>query len=177
MKIVAPVRRALPFRTVFNLLGPMANPAGARRQVIGVYSPQAVPLVAEALAVSGHMRHVMVVHGDGGLDELSLSGESIVAEVKGTEVRQYVIRPADAGSHDFSGRPVRRRRRHKRGHLEEHFCGRAWAAPRHRAAERGGGCWSSRDSRTIYAAVRRKRVRRSTPTLFTRLVADMADRG
>jgi anthranilate phosphoribosyltransferase len=97
MKIVAPVRRALPFRTVFNLLGPMSNPAGARRQVIGVYSAAAVPLVAEALATSGHMHHVMVVHGDGGLDELSLSGKSIVAEVKGTEVRQYVIRPEDAG--------------------------------------------------------------------------------
>ena len=97
MMIVAPVRRALPFRTVFNLLGPMSNPAGARRQVIGVYSAQAVPLVAEALAFSGHMRHALVVHGDGGLDELSLSGESIVAEVKGSEVRQYVIRPEAAG--------------------------------------------------------------------------------
>ena len=97
MKIVAPVRRALPFRTVFNLLGPMSNPAGARRQVIGVYSAQAVPLVAEALAFSGHMHHAMVVHGAGGLDELSLSGESIVAEVKGSEVTQYTIRPEDAG--------------------------------------------------------------------------------
>ena len=97
MKIVAPVRRALPFRTVFNLLGPMANPAGARRQVIGVYSAQAVPLVAEALAFSGHMQHGMVVHGAGGLDELSLSGESIVAEVKGTDVVQYTLHPGNAG--------------------------------------------------------------------------------
>ncbi len=97
MKIVAPVRRALPFRTVFNLLGPMANPAGARRQVIGVYSAQAVPLVAEALAFSGHMQHALVVHGNGGLDELSLSGESIVAQVKGSDVTQYTIRPQDAG--------------------------------------------------------------------------------
>lgn len=97
MKIVAPVRRALPFRTVFNVLGPMSNPAGARRQVIGVYSPQLVPLVAEALALSGHMTHAMVVHGAGGLDELSLSGESIVAEVRGTDVQHYTIRPEDAG--------------------------------------------------------------------------------
>ena len=97
MKIVAPVRRALPFRTVFNLLGPMSNPAGARRQVIGVYSAAAVPLVADALAFSGHMQHALVVHGDGGLDELSLSGKSIVAEVRGSEVRQYVLSPEDAG--------------------------------------------------------------------------------
>lgn len=97
MKIVAPVRRALPFRTVFNLLGPMSNPAAARRQVIGVYSAEAVPLVAEALAISGHMQHALIVHGAGGLDELSLSGKSIVAEVKGTELRQYTLRPEDAG--------------------------------------------------------------------------------
>ncbi len=103
MKIVAPVRRALPFRTAFNVLGPMTNPAGARRQVIGVYAPHLVPLVAEALAHSGHMHHAMVVHGAGGLDELSLAGESIVAEVKGTEVKRYTVIPEDGGlkrSHD-----------------------------------------------------------------------------
>lgn len=97
MKLVAPVRRALPFRTVFNLLGPMTNPAAARRQVLGVYSPQAVDLVAEALAFSGHMEHALVVHGAGGLDELSLSGESIVAEVKGSDVRRFTVTPEDAG--------------------------------------------------------------------------------
>lgn len=97
MKLVASVRRALPFRTVFNLLGPMTNPAAARRQVLGVYSPQAVSLVAEALAFSGHMEHALVVHGTGGLDELSLSGDSIVAEVKGTEMRRFTVTPEDAG--------------------------------------------------------------------------------
>lgn len=97
MNIVAPVRRSLPFRTVFNLLGPMTNPAGARRQVIGVYSAQAVPLVAEALAAGGHMTHALVVHGAGGLDELSLTGESIIAEVTGSEVRHYSTAPAKAG--------------------------------------------------------------------------------
>lgn len=97
MKIVAPVRRSLPFRTVFNLLGPMTNPAGARRQVIGVYSAAAVPLVAEALAIGGHMAHALVVHGAGGLDEFSLSGESAVAEVKGGVVQQYAVIPSDAG--------------------------------------------------------------------------------
>jgi anthranilate phosphoribosyltransferase len=97
MKIVVPVRRALPFRTVFNLLGPMTNPAGARRQVIGVYAPEAVPLVAEALAAGGHMDHVLVMHGDGGVDELSLSGESIVAEVKGADVTHFRVSPEQVG--------------------------------------------------------------------------------
>ncbi len=97
MKIVAPVRRSLPFRTVFNLLGPMSNPAGARRQVIGVYSAAAVPLVAEALAQGGHMAHALVVHGHGGLDELSLSGESTVAEVMGSDVVHFAVTPQDAG--------------------------------------------------------------------------------
>lgn len=97
MKAVAPVRRALPFRTVFNLLGPMSNPAGARRQVIGVYAAEAVPLVAEALAISGHMQHALVVHGAGGLDELSLSGDSMVAEVKGGDIVMRTIGPEHAG--------------------------------------------------------------------------------
>ncbi len=97
MKIVAPVRRSLPFRTIFNLLGPMTNPAGARRQVIGVYSAEAVPLVAEALAEGGHMHHALVVHGAGGLDELALGGESLIAEVRGTEVLHYTVHPNDAG--------------------------------------------------------------------------------
>jgi len=95
MKIVAPVRRALPFRTVFNLLGPMVNPAGARRQVIGVYAREAVALVAEALALNA-MDHALVVHGSGGLDEFSLAGESLVAEVKGGAVRQFTVTPQDA---------------------------------------------------------------------------------
>ena len=95
MRIVAPVRRALPFRTVFNLLGPMTNPAGARRQVLGVYSPQAVPLVAEALAAAAHMHAALVVHGDG-LDELTLTGESTVAWVRGSDLEQRRLAPADA---------------------------------------------------------------------------------
>lgn len=97
MRVVAHVRRTLPFRTVFNLLGPMTNPAGARRQVLGVYSAAAVPLVAQALALGGHVDHALVVHGAGGLDELSLRGESVVAEVRRGDVRQYAVRPRDAG--------------------------------------------------------------------------------
>ncbi len=101
MRHAAPVRRRLPFRTVFNLLGPMSNPAGARRQLIGVYSAQAVTQVAEALATRGTMLHALVVHGTTsagkGLDELSLSGETIAAEVKGTTIRHLTLTPEDAG--------------------------------------------------------------------------------
>lgn len=96
MKVVAPVRRSLPFRTVFNLLGPMTNPAGARRQVLGVYSEQAVPLVAASLAISAHMHTAMVVHGQG-MDELALAGESTAALVAGSEMRTMRIAPGDAG--------------------------------------------------------------------------------
>jgi anthranilate phosphoribosyltransferase len=81
LKAVMPVRRALGVRTVFNVLGPLLNPAGARRQVMGVYSARLVPVVAEALALLG-AEHAMVVHGDGGQDELALSGPSEIAEVR-----------------------------------------------------------------------------------------------
>lgn len=101
MRHAAPVRRRLPHRTVFNLLGPMANPAGARRQVIGVYSPQAVGQVAEALAARGNMLQVLVVHGStplgAGLDEVSLSGETTAALVQGSDLRRIVLKPEDAG--------------------------------------------------------------------------------
>ncbi len=80
MKSVMPVRRALGIRTVFNLLGPLTNPAGASAQVMGVYSPHLLPLVAEAMALL-FTRHAFVVHGNTdnpsiGLDELSISGAS-----------------------------------------------------------------------------------------------------
>ncbi len=89
MKAVMPVRRALGVRTVFNILGPLANPAGASAQVMGVYTPRLVPLVAEAMALLG-TRHAFVVHGNTGtsadkpgeLDELSISGPSQIAEVR-----------------------------------------------------------------------------------------------
>ncbi len=101
MRHAAPVRRRLPFRTVFNLLGPMSNPAGARRQLLGVYSAHAVTQVAQALAARGTMRRALVVHGTTptgtGLDELSLSGDTIAAEVQGTSVRAMMLTPEDAG--------------------------------------------------------------------------------
>jgi anthranilate phosphoribosyltransferase len=104
MKSVMPVRRALGIRTVFNLLGPLTNPAGAPAQVMGVYAPHLVPLVAEALAMLG-TRHAFVVHGDTGaatgaavgIDELSISGTSHLAEVRGSHVVLSTITPEELG--------------------------------------------------------------------------------
>jgi anthranilate phosphoribosyltransferase len=96
MKAVMPVRKALGVRTVLHVLGPLLNPAGARRQVMGVYQSRLVPLVAEAMTMLG-AKHAMVVHGDGGLDELALSGPSEVAEVCDGAVTQYVVNPEQFG--------------------------------------------------------------------------------
>jgi anthranilate phosphoribosyltransferase len=96
MKAVMPVRRALGVRTVLHVLGPLLNPAGARRQVMGVYQARLVPLVAEAMTMLG-VGHAMVVHGDNGLDELALSGPSEVAEVRDGRVRQYAVAPEEFG--------------------------------------------------------------------------------
>ncbi len=107
MKAVMPVRRALGVRTVFNLLGPLTNPAGASAQVMGVYAPHAVPLVAEAMALLG-TRHAFVVHGQSetgkgaaasntGLDEISISGPTHLAEVHNGVVTLSTITPEDAG--------------------------------------------------------------------------------
>jgi anthranilate phosphoribosyltransferase len=96
LKAVMPVRRALGVRTILHILGPLLNPAGARRQVMGVYQSRLVPLVAEALTLLG-TRHAMVVHGDSGLDELALSGPSEVAEVRDGTASQYVVTPEEFG--------------------------------------------------------------------------------
>ncbi|QMV19508.1 anthranilate phosphoribosyltransferase [Granulicella sp. 5B5] len=101
MKAVMPVRRALGVRTVLHVLGPLLNPAGARRQVMGVYQPRLVPLVAEAMTLLG-AKHAMVVCGENGMDELAISGPSHVAEVFRSpngegSVREYVVMPEDFG--------------------------------------------------------------------------------
>ncbi|WP_263371233.1 anthranilate phosphoribosyltransferase [Granulicella cerasi] len=96
MKAVMPVRRAIGIRTVFNVLGPLLNPAGARRQVMGVYAERLVPLAAQAMTHLG-TTHALVVHGEGGLDELSLAGTSAVAEVRtGQPVALRSVEPEDA---------------------------------------------------------------------------------
>ncbi len=89
-------RRELALRTIFNLLGPLTNPAGARRQLLGVYDPTLVPLLAEVLGELGAER-ALVVHGAGGIDELSTLGRSHVAEWDGTKVKTYEIDPEELG--------------------------------------------------------------------------------
>jgi anthranilate phosphoribosyltransferase len=84
MKALGPLRKALGFRTIFNLCGPLTNPAGARNQVVGVLAPSRVLLVARTLAALG-ARRAFVVHGKDGIDELTTTGESIVARVEESE--------------------------------------------------------------------------------------------
>ncbi|MBB5316836.1 anthranilate phosphoribosyltransferase [Tunturibacter empetritectus] len=108
MKAVMPVRRALGVRTVFNILGPLTNPAGASAQVMGVYSAHLVPIVAEAMCLLG-THHAFVVHGstlrekgpagspDGSLDEISISGPTQLAEVHHGAITIATITPEDLG--------------------------------------------------------------------------------
>ena len=91
MKALGPLRRALGFRTIFNLCGPLTNPAGARVQVIGVLAPSRVLLVGRTLAALGAKR-AFVVHGTDGIDELTTTGESIVARVEETETGESSLR-------------------------------------------------------------------------------------
>ena len=96
MRHAAPVRRELAARTVFNVLGPLTNPAGARAQVVGVYSPLLVPVIADVLALLGAQR-AFVVHGAGGIDELSPAGPNLVYEVADGSVRRREIDPLELG--------------------------------------------------------------------------------
>jgi anthranilate phosphoribosyltransferase len=96
MRHAAPVRKELATRTVFNVLGPLTNPAGARAQVIGVYAQPLVRTIAEVLAQLG-ARRAFVVHGAHGIDELSPAGPNEVCEVVDGDVRSRVIDPADLG--------------------------------------------------------------------------------
>jgi anthranilate phosphoribosyltransferase len=104
---VGPVRRALGFSTIINLLGPITNPASARRQVVGVSDPELLPLVARALHALEHER-ALVVHGEAGLDEMSPLGPTMVAELKAGEVRDYRVDLPELGleparSEDIAG--------------------------------------------------------------------------
>ena len=106
MAAVAGIRRELGVRTMFNLLGPLANPAGARRQVMGVYRRELVPVMAEVLAATGG-QHVLVVHGDDGLDEISVSAPTTLCEVRDGTRRAYRITPADLGLREWPLEQVR----------------------------------------------------------------------
>jgi anthranilate phosphoribosyltransferase len=96
MRQAAQVRRELATRTVFNVLGPLTNPAGARAQVLGVYSPGLVRTLAEVLSALG-TRHAYVVHGAGDIDELSPCGPNLVCEVVDGEVREWQLDPGELG--------------------------------------------------------------------------------
>jgi len=96
MRHAAPVRRELATRTVFNVLGPLTNPAGARSQVLGVYAPELVRTVAEVLAQLG-TRRAFVAHGAQGIDELSPAGPNLVCEVVDGDVRERELDPLDLG--------------------------------------------------------------------------------
>lgn len=89
-------RREMGVRTVFNILGPLTNPAGAQHQLLGVYQPHLLTLVAEVLQRLGS-RHVLVAHGEDGLDEISLAAPTRIAELKDGEIREYVITPEELG--------------------------------------------------------------------------------
>ena len=96
MKHVAAVRRQLGVRTIFNMLGPMTNPAGANAQVIGVYAKQLTEMFARTLKSLGSLR-ALVVHGSDGLDEITITGESRVTELQNGEIQTYNIQPEDFG--------------------------------------------------------------------------------
>ena len=95
MKYVQPVRKTLGFRTVFNFLGPLANPAGAQAQVMGVADQGLMPVVAEALNLLG-VRHAIIVHSDG-LDEISTMGPTQIMELKAGKLIKWTLKPGDFG--------------------------------------------------------------------------------
>ena len=96
MKHAAPVRRELGVRTIFNLLGPLTNPASAKRQVMGVFDKNLTVKLAQVLQNLGS-EHVLVVHGEDGMDEISFSGDTFVAELKDGKITEYTLNPAHFG--------------------------------------------------------------------------------
>jgi anthranilate phosphoribosyltransferase len=102
MKHAAPVRKELGIRTLFNILGPLTNPAAAPNQLMGVFHADLVGIMARVLQRLGS-DHVMVVHGRDGLDEITLSGDTLVAELKDGEVREYLINPTQFGLAEHDG--------------------------------------------------------------------------
>ena len=168
-----PVRRELKVRTVFNLLGPLTNPAGASAQVAGVYDASFTELMAKALGELG-VRRAFVVHGADGLDEISLSGETSVAELRDRVVRSYTVAPEDFGLRraPLEADPRRRRKAQRGDHSSRLRASRprprARSAPRHRPRQfrRGSGCCGPRQRFPRWCASRRRiyRLRRRPRT-------------
>ena len=96
MKYVMPARQRIGEKTIFNLLGPHTNPCGAKRQIIGVYDKSLLNTFS-TVAKNLNMEHVMVVHGDDGLDEISISGPTNISEYKNYKIKEYTISPQDFG--------------------------------------------------------------------------------
>jgi anthranilate phosphoribosyltransferase len=106
MKHAAPVRKELGVRTIFNILGPLTNPAGAPNQLMGVFHPDLVGIQVRVLQRLG-AEHVLIVYGMNGMDEISLSGETMIGELKNGEVREYVVHPSDFGLPVYDTRVLR----------------------------------------------------------------------
>jgi anthranilate phosphoribosyltransferase len=106
MKVVAPVRKELGVRTLFNILGPLTNPAGAPNILMGVFHPDLVGIQVRALQQLG-ARHALVVWGRDGMDEISLGAATLVGELRDGEVREYEIEPEDFGLVMASSRNLR----------------------------------------------------------------------
>jgi len=96
MKYAVPVRKEIGIPTVFNVLGPLTNPAGARRQVMGVFAPRLVRLIADVM-VRLEVEHALVLHASDGVDEIALAGPTHVAEVRAGAVREFDLTPSDLG--------------------------------------------------------------------------------
>jgi len=105
MKHAAPVRKELGVRTLFNILGPLTNPAGAQRQLMGVFHPDLVGIQTRVLQRLG-AKHVMVVYGRDGLDEISISGETMVGEFVNGEIREYELHPSQFGLEVYDRRAI-----------------------------------------------------------------------
>ena len=106
MKYAAPVRRELGIRTLFNVLGPLTNPAGAENQVLGVFHPDLVGIMARVLQRLGS-HHVLVVHGADGMDEISINSDTYVAELKDGEISEYTVHPEQFGLNRASNELLR----------------------------------------------------------------------
>ena len=105
MKYAAPVRKDLGVRTIFNILGPLTNPAGAKQQVMGVFHPDLVGIQVRVLQRLG-AKHVMVVYGIDGLDEISISGETMIGELVKGEINEYNIHPSQFGLELYDRRAI-----------------------------------------------------------------------
>ena len=169
MKHAAPVRKELGVRTIFNILGPLTNPAGAPNQLLGVFHPDLVGIQVRVLQRLGS-KHVLVVYGKDGMDEISLGAATMVGELKDGEVREYEIHPEDFGlAMVVESRPQGRRRggiegdgaggaRRHRGHAarDRHAERRRRALRRRRRGVDRRGHRAARARRSRRGAARRK---------------------